>query len=147
MTLFGLEDQFPNRLPPESLNVIDGPLPLSFFSEERRRAIEEAVARPTPPPRYLLLADGMVQIESRAWHEWHWARGRRAPRHRETTPQWMRERVIERDGNVCQLCGGDVEPDDIHIDHVIPVALGGPTEVQNLQVAHSICNMRKGARI
>ncbi len=35
----------------------------------------------------------------------------------------------------------------IHLDHVHPVALGGATTLSNLQLAHSVCNMRKGARL
>jgi 5-methylcytosine-specific restriction endonuclease McrA len=35
---------------------------------------------------------------------------------------------------------------DVHIDHIVPYSLGGPDELYNLQVAHSSCNIRKGAR-
>ena len=61
--------------------------------------------------------------------------------------RWLRRKVIDRDGHVCGLCGGQVTPDDIHIDHIMPVALGGRDTLENLQVAHSTCNIRKGARI
>ena len=58
---------------------------------------------------------------------------------------WLRRVVIDRDGYVCGLCGGDVEPADVHIDHILPVAHGGSEVVHNLQVTHSRCNLRKGA--
>lgn len=122
----------------------DGPAPLSIFSPDEQRAIAEAVAQPTPPPRWLDL--GLAQITSRAWIEWHRQRGIDPYKRREKIPAWMRERVIERDGLTCGICDGPVTADDVHIDHIHPVALGGRNEVDNLQVAHSRCNLSKGAK-
>lgn len=68
-------------------------------------------------------------------------------KNRPRIPRWLRRQIIERDGNVCGLCGGPVEPTDIHIDHIEPLAAGGGTYPENLQVAHSRCNMSKGARV
>ena len=65
---------------------------------------------------------------------------------RKTIAQHLRDRVIERDGLVCGLCGDDVEEGDMHIDHVRPVSKGGKNELGNLQVAHARCNLRKGNR-
>lgn len=58
----------------------------------------------------------------------------------------LRAAVIARDGQVCRLCWLHVEVDDIHIDHVVPFSKGGRTVLENLQVAHSSCNLRKGDR-
>jgi 5-methylcytosine-specific restriction endonuclease McrA len=55
----------------------------------------------------------------------------------------LRAAVIARDGYTCGICGGAVESGDVHIDHVVPKRHGGPTELGNLQVAHSQCNLRK----
>jgi 5-methylcytosine-specific restriction endonuclease McrA len=55
--------------------------------------------------------------------------------------------VIDRDGYLCGICGGDVEPTDVHLDHIYPYSLGGPTTFNNLRVTHSRCNVKKGARI
>jgi len=124
----------------------DGPMPLSYFPEDKQREIAEAVAQPAPPPRWLDL--GIAQITSRAWYEWYRQRGRKFPGDaRPRIPRWMRRLVIERDGLVCGLCGGEVPEVDVHIDHIEPVALGGPTRPDNLQVAHSRCNIAKGARV
>lgn len=117
-------------------------MPLSEFPEEMRLGIIAATLQPKPPPRWLMVCDGLAQLESRAWHEWHWARGKRPP-----LPTWARKAVIERDGYVCGLCGGEVEPSDVHIDHIVPRSRGGPDAIENLQVAHSRCNIRKGARV
>ena len=57
----------------------------------------------------------------------------------------LRRAVIARDGLVCGICCEDVAPDDVHIDHVVPWARGGRNELSNLQVAHSTCNLQKGA--
>lgn len=66
---------------------------------------------------------------------------------RRRLPVRLRQRIIERDGLTCGLCGGSVERDDVHIDHILPVAHGGTDDPANLQVAHSSCNMAKGARV
>lgn len=103
------------------------------------------VRQPTPPPKWLDL--GLAMITSRAWYEWHWARGIDPDKRREKIPAFLRQRVIERDGYVCGLCGGDVEPHDVHLDHIHPYSLGGKDTYDNLQVAHSRCNIRKGNRV
>lgn len=58
-----------------------------------------------------------------------------------------RLRIIARDGLVCGICGGNVEPDDVHIDHIIPASKGGSDNDDNLQVAHSRCNQLKHNRV
>lgn len=57
----------------------------------------------------------------------------------------LRPSVIERDGLVCHICGDEVAPDQVHVDHVIALSKGGPSDPENLRVAHARCNMRKGA--
>lgn len=97
------------------------------------------------PARWITFTDEdgrpLAQIQSRAWKEWR----RRYPG-RTLTPE-QRDAVIERDGLVCGLCGDPVALEDVHIDHVQPRSLGGSNELENLQVAHSGCNMSKGNRI
>lgn len=67
---------------------------------------------------------------------------------RRSLPPALRERVIQRDGLVCGLCGSPVEAiTDIDIDHIIPRLHGGSDHPSNLQVTHSRCNRSKGARI
>lgn len=55
----------------------------------------------------------------------------------------MRKTVFERDGGKCRQCGGTF---DLQYDHVTPVAYGGPTTVENLQLLCGTCNQRKGKR-
>jgi len=61
---------------------------------------------------------------------------------REPIPQEVRRAVFERDGGRCTQCGADF---DLQYDHVIPVALGGATRVDNLQLLCGECNRAKGA--
>lgn len=64
-------------------------------------------------------------------------RGRREP-----IPREVRRAVFERDGGICAQCGSNF---DLQYDHVIPVALGGATTVENLQLLCGDCNREKGA--
>lgn len=68
------------------------------------------------------------------------------PANRPKIPARMRVAVIERDGLICQICADAVDRGDVHIDHIKPLAAGGPTEINNLRVTHSLCNLRKSAR-
>ncbi|HEU4656635.1 MAG TPA: HNH endonuclease signature motif containing protein [Capillimicrobium sp.] len=63
---------------------------------------------------------------------------------REPIPREVRLAVWRRDGGRCVSCGGDF---DLQYDHVIPVALGGASTVENLQVLCAPCNRRKGAAL
>jgi hypothetical protein len=65
------------------------------------------------------------------------ARSRRVP-----IPREVRRAVFERDGGKCAQCGSSF---DLQYDHVIPVALGGASTVENLQLLCGACNREKGA--
>lgn len=63
------------------------------------------------------------------------------------------KKLIERDGNICQICGKPCDADDHSygssgplypsIDHIVPMAKGGPHTWGNVQLAHVICNSKK----
>lgn len=55
--------------------------------------------------------------------------------------------VLERDDGVCGICGGDVDPFDFQVDHVIPLSRGGEHSYANVQVAHESCNKAKYDRL
>jgi hypothetical protein len=60
------------------------------------------------------------------------------------TPALRREMILA--ALACGICGETLfEGDEIHVDHVVPMAKGGRTEPSNLQVAHAACNLKKGA--
>lgn len=54
----------------------------------------------------------------------------------------LRMMVFSRDGNACRNCGSGRK---LSVDHVVPVALGGGDQLENLQTLCGPCNSRKGA--
>lgn len=57
-------------------------------------------------------------------------------------------------GERCSLCGGYIDkslkfPDPMSpsVDHIIPVAKGGKSTLDNLQLTHLACNKAKGKKI
>jgi hypothetical protein len=66
-----------------------------------------------------------------------------APR-REPIPEEVRRRVFRRDGGRCVACGSE---ELLQFDHVIPVALGGASIDENLQLLCAPCNRDKGAAL
>jgi HNH endonuclease len=55
-------------------------------------------------------------------------------------PAELRRAVFERDGGRCVECDSSF---DLQYDHVLPVALGGATTLENLQLLCADCNRRK----
>ena len=57
--------------------------------------------------------------------------------------------VVRRAGNRCEYCGLSQAGQEaqFHVDHVEPVASGGPTVAENLALACVSCSLRKGARV
>jgi hypothetical protein len=52
------------------------------------------------------------------------------------------QRVWKRDGWRCQLCGSN---DDLVVDHVIALSMGGNNDEANLQTLCATCNRKKAA--
>jgi 5-methylcytosine-specific restriction endonuclease McrA len=62
--------------------------------------------------------------------------------------------LIERDGNLCRLCNTEIDLAlarnsrfGATIDHIVPLSLGGSDDIENMQLAHWICNIKKGNRV
>jgi hypothetical protein len=64
-------------------------------------------------------------------------------------PTWLRERVSAQARHRCGYCltAEAITGMPLVIDHLIPEALGGATEEDNLWLACSPCNLHKGDRI
>lgn len=64
------------------------------------------------------------------------------------------EQLVQRDGYDCAICGESIDialprtsKQGATIDHRIPLSKGGSDELDNLQLAHWICNNRKADKI
>jgi 5-methylcytosine-specific restriction endonuclease McrA len=61
--------------------------------------------------------------------------------------------ILARDGGDCWLCGAPVDMSlqstndrwAPSLDHVVPNAHGGPNSIDNLRLAHRLCNGKRGA--
>lgn len=59
-------------------------------------------------------------------------------------PEDVRRYVFQRDRGQCQRCGSR---ELLQFDHIIPVALGGSSEPENLQLLCASCNREKSASL
>ncbi len=59
---------------------------------------------------------------------------------RAPVPVEIRRAVFERDGGSCVECDSNF---DLQYDHILPVARGGATTVENMQLLCADCNQRK----
>lgn len=53
--------------------------------------------------------------------------------------------LLEQQERACLYCYTPFKTDEYHIDHFVPLALGGTNSITNLCLACSKCNRRKGA--
>lgn len=67
---------------------------------------------------------------------------------------YSRTQIALRDGYSCGICSSAVDmslrhphPLSASIDHVIPLSRGGADAPSNVQLAHFVCNVSKGARM
>lgn len=69
--------------------------------------------------------------------------------HYETSPErysWLRVRkqrskeIYSRDEHKCKYCGST---NKLEIDHIIPLAMGGSNDLDNLQILCKKCNRKK----
>lgn len=67
-------------------------------------------------------------------------------------PDSVRNAIYERDSWVCQICGDPTsrtydhnDPKSPTLDHIIPRSKGGSDSVDNLRLAHALCNSLRGA--
>ena len=62
---------------------------------------------------------------------------------RKDFPRALRRHVMTRDGGLCQLCGAPATV----LGHVVPHALGGSAEADNLRAECARCSTSGGAAI
>lgn len=67
---------------------------------------------------------------------------------RSRVPESVRQRVADQAGHRCGYClvREDIVAYPLHLDHIVPQALGGPSTEDNLWSACSVCNNFKGVQ-
>lgn len=63
------------------------------------------------------------------------------------TADWLarRQRILVRDANTCRDCSMVVAGKDAHVDHIVPLELGGTDADENLCCRCASCHGRKTA--
>ncbi len=64
-------------------------------------------------------------------------------------PAWVKPELYTREGGCCAACGFDFTRDpevEQHIDHIIPISIGGCNDLVNLQLLCRACNLKKQNR-
>lgn len=112
------------------------------------------VARYRTPEHYVQLAALPKIPERMAARKQEGCHRRRAQKLKLPAEKFRHEDVYERDGWICGLCTEPVDrelryPDPMSpsLDHVVPLARGGHHVLENVQLAHLICNVKKQARV
>ncbi len=103
-------------------------------------------------PWIVVFADWQHHAGMYCSHDLHlldWLRKPENLRRRVQVPDGLRLRVFQRDGFRCVYCRRHRDQlksgEFLHADHVVPVANGGETTLENLACACSPCNAGKGA--
>ena len=95
---------------------------------------------------------GASTAYSREWRKANperWALRNRANQHRRRAGSGTVNfaRILDRYGMVCHICTLPIDSlADLHFDHVIPLAKGGPHAESNIKPSHALCNLRKSDR-
>jgi hypothetical protein len=58
----------------------------------------------------------------------------------------LRYKVMRRDNFHCVLCGNTGKSAKLVVDHIVPIAKGGLTKMENLRTLCNICNTGKGTK-
>ena len=57
----------------------------------------------------------------------------------------FKQKCIDYKGGKCVCCGHPLS-DNYHLDHIVPIALGGANEDWNIQLLRGECNLQKHAK-
>ena len=62
---------------------------------------------------------------------------------------YPRREIYDRDGGKCRICNAELPyaPNAFHLDHIVPLSLGGPDTPANLQLTCPGCNRTKWANL
>ena len=54
---------------------------------------------------------------------------------------------LEQQGYKCPVCQKGIDYKEAHLEHIIPLAKGGPHDDNNLRVTCKTCNLEKGTKV
>jgi 5-methylcytosine-specific restriction endonuclease McrA len=74
-------------------------------------------------------------------------RMRRALKYQAAVEPFTCADIVERDGPACYLCGKELTPREVTLEHVVPLSRGGAHVPENARIACKPCNSRKGAKL
>jgi 5-methylcytosine-specific restriction endonuclease McrA len=135
-----------------TLGIVEASSTISDHHADRIR--RQTGQRPDSEPSRLTLPPGNpAQPRERRRDDFSASRpqtlpGRRTGKARDRLPAQMRFGILQRDGFRCRYCGrpGSAPGVVLHVDHVVPVAVGGATTEDNLLTACEECNLGKATR-
>ena len=85
------------------------------------------------------------KVDRRTWtFDRNWIRIGEEGTKRPAIPAALRSAVLQRDQFTCCYCGDTNGP--FHCDHIVAVARGGATSIENLITACGPCNLSKGEK-
>ena len=61
-------------------------------------------------------------------------------------PRPIQFRVLKRENQICNVCGKNVQDDEIHFDHIIPYSKGGSSSEDNIRLLCDQCNISRSNR-
>lgn len=119
----------------------------AYYKANRQSSIDRATAwRHAHPERY---KQHMKNTRLRHPETWERARHKRKAHLAEVEfdPTVTLDTLYQRDDGMCGICDEPVARSKASVDHVAPVSKGGSHTWDNVQLAHLICNSRKGTRV
>lgn len=87
-----------------------------------------------------------AQRKCRGYYMLEISKGERKKR-RKTYSTDVRKMIYNKADGYCALCGRKLIFEDMTLDHIIPLAMNGPGEVENLQCASELCNKAKASAL
>lgn len=98
-------------------------------------------------------------LEETREHSRRHSNRRRARRLNNGIEPYTEQQVLQEYGVCCHLCNTEVDlnaprkvgtkgwEQGLHIEHLVPIVLGGTDSLENVRPAHGLCNIKKGITI
>lgn len=126
------------------VNRVNDPTAATVFSADDALFLLERVPKKTKN-YYMNETDSATEIFklNRKIYPAHKQKKANSKKKRKIYPKIDRLAVYTKANGYCQLCGGAVTFNDMTLDHIVPLDLGGADDISNLQCACDACNKFK----